>query len=261
MNMEIHPLAALFPMMSDDELQDLAVDIKEHGLLHPIVLDAEGVLIDGRNRLRACEIAEVEPTFEQLNGHDAAAFIVSANLERRNLTKGQQAIALAMIYPEADKRGRGNKGKAEETSDFSQKRLSQARSILRHSRALAEDVLAKRTSLDAALGKMFEEQRAAASTDDKMAELRAKAPDIADLVADERLTIEAGITELRQRERLDEEAIDAGVRAVKRLNDVSVQAAMIEKAAMINADVLAELDLDAIVAATARLAELKGGDR
>jgi hypothetical protein len=57
------------------------------------------------------------------------------------MTKGQQAMALAMIYPEADKRGRGNKGKAELNSDFSQKRLSQARTVLRHSRKLSEAVV------------------------------------------------------------------------------------------------------------------------
>jgi hypothetical protein len=43
-----------------------------------------------------------------------------------------------------------------------------------------------------------------------MAELRAGSPDIADLVDDERLTLEAGITELRTRQRMTEEAIDAG---------------------------------------------------
>jgi ParB-like chromosome segregation protein Spo0J len=75
--MDVHPLAALFPIMTDDELQDLADDIRENGLLHPIVLDADGVLIDGRNRLRACEIAGVDPKFSKLNGHDAAAYIVS----------------------------------------------------------------------------------------------------------------------------------------------------------------------------------------
>ncbi len=32
------------------------------------------------------------------------------NLQRRNLTKGQAAMALAMIYPEPEKGGRGNKG-------------------------------------------------------------------------------------------------------------------------------------------------------
>src|SRR4051812_41618555 len=109
---QIHPLAALFPMMTDEELAELADDIKENGLIHPIVLDSDGVLIDGRNRLRACEIAEVAPTFTALNGHDAAAFIVSANLERRNLTKGQQAVALAMIYPAPGKGGRGKKSEA-----------------------------------------------------------------------------------------------------------------------------------------------------
>jgi hypothetical protein len=124
-------------MMTDDELADLADDIKQHGLLHPIVLDADGVLIDGRNRLRACEIAEVKPTFEQLNGHDAAAFIVSANLERRNLTKGQQAMALAMIYPTTS-RGKRTEGSATTLSvsnKVSTARLSHARTVLRHSRA------------------------------------------------------------------------------------------------------------------------------
>ena len=179
--------AAVFPMMTDDELQDLADDIRENGLLHPIVLDADGVLIDGRNRLRACELAEVESTFESLNGHDAAAFIVSANLERRNLTVGQRAMAMAMIYPVPEKGGRGKNRK--KTLPFSKMRLSQARTVLRHSQALAEDVVAKRTSLDEALKTVEAEQRAGQSIDEKMAELRAHAPDIADLVDEERLPL------------------------------------------------------------------------
>ncbi len=48
--------------------------------------------------------------------------------------KGQQAMALAMIYPEPEKGGRGKtKERVEETSAvFSQKRLAQARLVLRH---------------------------------------------------------------------------------------------------------------------------------
>jgi ParB-like nuclease domain len=57
--------------MTDAELADLAEDIATNGLVHPIVVDADGALIDGRNRLRACEIAGVEPAFQQLNGHYA----------------------------------------------------------------------------------------------------------------------------------------------------------------------------------------------
>jgi hypothetical protein len=48
--------------------------------------------------------AGVAPWFVQLKGQNASALIVSANLNRRNLTKSQQAIALVMIYPEG-KRG------------------------------------------------------------------------------------------------------------------------------------------------------------
>jgi hypothetical protein len=46
------------------------------------------LIVDGRNRLAACKIADVKPTFEKLNGQDPLAYIVSANLARRNLTKG-----------------------------------------------------------------------------------------------------------------------------------------------------------------------------
>ena len=35
---EFHPLAELFPMMTADEIRALAVDVKEHGLLEPVVL-------------------------------------------------------------------------------------------------------------------------------------------------------------------------------------------------------------------------------
>jgi hypothetical protein len=111
----VHPAAEIFPMMADEQLEELAADIKANGLIHPIVLgewaDDDGVvhdgIIDGRNRLRACEIAKVEPQFERLNGEDPRAFIVSANIERRNLNKGQQVTALALIYPNPDERGRG----------------------------------------------------------------------------------------------------------------------------------------------------------
>ena len=67
----------------------------------------------------------------------------------------------------AEKGGRGKNRK--ETLQFSKMRLSQARSVLKHSRALAEDVLAKRTSLDEALKDVEEERRAGQSIDERMA--------------------------------------------------------------------------------------------
>ena len=52
-----------------------------------------------RNRLKACKLAGVEPRFEDLNGQDPAAFIVSANIERRHMTKGQRAMAAGHDLP------------------------------------------------------------------------------------------------------------------------------------------------------------------
>ena len=52
----------------------------------------------------ACKIAGVEPTTRELNSEDPKAFVISANIHRRHMTKGQRAMAVAMIYPEP-KRG------------------------------------------------------------------------------------------------------------------------------------------------------------
>jgi hypothetical protein len=61
--MDIHPFAELFPMLKDDELAELVMDIGMHGLRNPITLYDEKVL-DGRNRQRACELAGVEPIYD-----------------------------------------------------------------------------------------------------------------------------------------------------------------------------------------------------
>lgn len=99
----VHPAAELFPMMSDDELQLLAADIKANGLQQPVVMFGAR-LLDGRNRWRACEIAGVEPRAKDWNGKDAVAYVRSLNLFRRHLTAAQRA-ALAVkaepVYAEA----------------------------------------------------------------------------------------------------------------------------------------------------------------
>lgn len=99
--MKIHPAAEAFPMLSGLELQSLAADIQTHGQREPIVV-YRGELLDGRNRLRACEMIGVEPDVVHLDAevHSAGgpvAFVVSRNLRRRHLDESQRAIVAAKL--------------------------------------------------------------------------------------------------------------------------------------------------------------------
>ena len=137
-------------------------------------------------------MAEVDPIFRKLDGEDPRAFIASANLKRRNLSKGQQAMALAMMYPEPEKGGRGKKSEAktsQKLGGFSAARLDQARAVLRWSRTKAEAVLAGGEYLDAVLGEMKAEQEQRKSSEQRAAELRLKAADLADLVDEGRMSL------------------------------------------------------------------------
>ena len=88
----VHPAALVFPEMSPADLDGLVEDIKQNGLAHPIVRTSEGVVLDGRNRLKACEIAGIDPQFEIYEGSNPVGFIISSNLKRRQLNESQRAL-------------------------------------------------------------------------------------------------------------------------------------------------------------------------
>src|SRR5262245_31292829 len=144
----VHPAAEIFPMMEDEELNELAEDIRTNGQIHPLVTK-DGQLIDGRNRREACKRAGVIPTTIELDGQDPAAYILGSNIRRRHMTKGQQAMATAMIFPDPEKRGRGNK-KSLLSKEFSQARISQARTVLKYTPEDAKNVLAGTVQLNEA---------------------------------------------------------------------------------------------------------------
>lgn len=91
-----HPLAELFPMLSEQEMHEMADDIVTYGQREPIVL-LDGKILDGRNRYAACRFAEVEPEFTDYNGDDPLGFVLSLNLHRRHLTESQRAMVAARL--------------------------------------------------------------------------------------------------------------------------------------------------------------------
>jgi hypothetical protein len=93
-------------MLDEPELRRLADDITANGLRHPIVLDDQGRVLDGRNRLAACDLAGVEPEFALFPG-DPLAFVVSENNERRHMTVPQRAAAVALTLASDGKRQNG----------------------------------------------------------------------------------------------------------------------------------------------------------
>jgi N6-adenosine-specific RNA methylase IME4 len=94
MRLSFHPLADLFPLMVGAEFDGLVADIKANRLLEPIVVH-DGMILDGRNRERACAAARIEPRYVRFKGKDPAAFVISQNLARRHLGPSERAMIAA----------------------------------------------------------------------------------------------------------------------------------------------------------------------
>jgi N6-adenosine-specific RNA methylase IME4/ParB-like chromosome segregation protein Spo0J len=97
---DVHPAASLFPLMGETELAELAGDIAARGQHDPVILH-EGKVLDGRNRLTACELAGVQPKLVEWDGAggSAVAFVLSKNLHRRHMTDSQRAMIAADFLP------------------------------------------------------------------------------------------------------------------------------------------------------------------
>lgn len=106
-NGQWHPFAERFPMLSEQELRDMAASIAETGQLHPCVMNSEGLGLDGRNRVAACRIAGLDPTWT-VNDGNPMSIIIAANVHHRFLTTGQRAMAVAV---ELEAKGMREKGR------------------------------------------------------------------------------------------------------------------------------------------------------
>jgi DNA modification methylase len=87
-----HPAADAWPMMDDDRFAELRADIEANGQREPITL-CDGMILDGRNRYRACVDLGIEPLTREYAG-DPWAFAWSLNGARRDL----EATVRALIF-------------------------------------------------------------------------------------------------------------------------------------------------------------------
>ena len=101
MKMKPHPFADILPLLEGEAFDSLVADIRANGLLEPIMI-YEGLILDGRNRYRACEAAEIEPRFREFDGDDPLA---SLNVHRRRLSESQRAFARPRMRDPLGKNG------------------------------------------------------------------------------------------------------------------------------------------------------------
>jgi hypothetical protein len=78
-------------MMPDAAIAEMADDIRRHGQQQPVVL-YQGQVLDGRNRLRACELAGVAAEVREWTGTDPVRWVLSLNFHRRHLTEDQKSV-------------------------------------------------------------------------------------------------------------------------------------------------------------------------
>jgi len=111
--LEAHPFADLFPLMTGSDFDELARDISQHGLKELIVIH-EGKILDGRNRYRAGVVAGriaaeayrskflLQDGYREFgseveDGDDPLAFVISKNLKRRHLNESQRAMVASKL--------------------------------------------------------------------------------------------------------------------------------------------------------------------
>lgn len=179
MKIKFHPWCEIFPVMSDEELDTLAADITEHGQRHPI-LRFDGAVVDGRNRVLACERAGVEPIFEDLpRGTSPKALVRSLNLLRRHLDTSQRAMVAARLANKTDGKPGANRSQldtvtnseAAKLMNVSEHSVDRAKEVLNHAAepvqaaVLAGDVSLNTASAVAKLPKSKQQKAAAKGPD------------------------------------------------------------------------------------------------
>lgn len=103
-SLKVNPLNPRGTILFDDAVVDLAASIRSHGVLQPILITPEGVIVAGHRRVKACEIAgrkEIPCLVRALTEAEQLQIMLIENLQRSDLDPVQEGKA----FLELTKRG------------------------------------------------------------------------------------------------------------------------------------------------------------
>ena len=118
--MQLHSLCTIFPKLDETAFEALKADIQANGQRNPIMVK-DGEVIDGQNRLRACEELNVAPWMQEYQGDDLVEFVLAQNLHRRHLTAGQSATIVALAQDWSLAHPSGKLSKSNKINDLDEK--------------------------------------------------------------------------------------------------------------------------------------------
>jgi len=120
--MNFHPIANIFPLLTGDDYAKFKQDIRENGLIEPILLHPDGSILDGRNRFIACQELGIEPVVETYQGDLSALaimnLVLSLNIHRRHLNSSQQAAIAVEFLPMLEEEAKERQGQRTDISDI-----------------------------------------------------------------------------------------------------------------------------------------------
>ncbi len=107
---EVHELADAFPLTEGKEFENIKKSIMESGQQVPVIMH-NGVLLDGRNRWRACLELGITVTAVGWNGSgNQDELIITLNLHRRHMTASQRAALAVKLLPALEQQAAERRG-------------------------------------------------------------------------------------------------------------------------------------------------------
>jgi ParB-like chromosome segregation protein Spo0J len=105
-----HRAAELVPAMSEAEFASLRADLAQRGILTPLEVTCDGVVLDGRARLQAArELGLEDVPVLVVAPEDEVGHMIRAALQRRQLSASQKAALVLELHSYADMSAEGKK--------------------------------------------------------------------------------------------------------------------------------------------------------